>query len=237
MFEFIVSTYHTLLYQPIFNTLVVLYNLVPGQDFGVAVILLTLLFRFALYPLSAKAIVAQKKLTELQPKVKELQEKHKDNKDKQAREMLELYKREKINPFASIAPIFLQLPVLIALYQVFWRGLAPDQLHFLYSFVANPTVIDPSFLGLMDLGEKSFFMAGLAGVFQFIQGKQVAGKAASASPMQKQMVYFFPVLTLVIVSQLPSAIGLYWIVTSLFSIGQQWYIEKAQNPKSKIQNQ
>ncbi|MDP2735736.1 MAG: YidC/Oxa1 family membrane protein insertase, partial [bacterium] len=103
--NFFSSAYHTFLYDPIFNTLVVLYELIPGQDFGIAVISVTLLFRFAFAPLSAKAVVAQRKLTALQPKAKEIQEKFKNDRDRQARELLELYKREKINPFAGILPI------------------------------------------------------------------------------------------------------------------------------------
>lgn len=230
--NFLFSIYHTLLFEPLFNTLVVLYNLVPGQDFGVAVILVTLLVRFAFAPLSAKAVVAQRKLTALQPKAKEIQEKFKNDRDKQAKELLELYKKEKVNPLAGILPILIQLPILIALYQVFWKGMGADQLQFLYSFVENPGLINPTFLGVVNLGERSFAVAGAAAFFQFLQGKQMAQQRKTgdqksfAATFQKQALYFFPVLTLLIVSQLPSAIGLYWITTSLFSIGQQWYIKK-----------
>ena len=228
------SLYNTILYQPLFNALVAIYNIVPGGDFGIAIIILTLLFRFALYPLSAKAIIAQRKLAKVQPKVKELQEKFKQDKDKQAREMMSLYKKEGVNPFAGILPILIQLPILIALYQVFWKGLDVEQLQHLYSFVANPSQIEPLFLGMINLAEKSFIVAGLAGAFQFLQGKQLAnqstkqssGKPDFAATLQKRMLYFFPVLTLLIVSQLPSAVGLYWITTSIFSIGQQWYVTK-----------
>jgi len=148
------------------------------------------------------------------------------------RPLLELYRREGINPFAGIFPILLQFPILITLYQVFWRGLEDGQLKFLYGFVENPGVIDPSFLGLLNLGEQSFLIALLAGTFQFIQGKQMMSQAPKGDPknfasaFQKQAIYLFPAVTLLIVSQLPSAIGVYWIVTSLFTIGQQWYLKK-----------
>lgn len=228
--------YHTVLYEPIFNTLVVFYNLLPGRDFGIAVILVTLLFRLLFAPLSAKAVVAQQKLAELQPRAKEIQERLKHDRDRQARELMELYKQEKLNPFAGIVPILLQIPFLIALYQVFWRGLEIEQLSFLYSFVENPGQIDPMFLGILNLGERSFLAAVFAAIFQFIQGKQMTPKKPAGdqksfgATFQKQALYFFPALTFLIVSQLPSAIGLYWIVTSLFSIGQQWYIKRSAKP-------
>ncbi|MDP4007112.1 MAG: YidC/Oxa1 family membrane protein insertase [bacterium] len=235
--NFLFSLYHTVLFEPLFNTLVILYNLVPGKDFGVAVILVTLLVRFAFAPLSAKAVVAQRKLAALQPKAKEIQERLKTDRDKQAKELLGLYKKEGVNPFAGILPILIQLPFLIALYQVFWKGLGQEQLQFLYGFVNNPGFIDPTFLGMVDLGERSFVLAILAAIFQFFQGKQMAQKhppgdqKSFAATFQKQALYFFPVLTLLIVSQLPSAIGLYWITTSLFSIGQQWYIVRTNNKR------
>ena len=231
--NFLFSIYHTFLFEPVFNTLILLYNIVPGGDFGVAVILVTLITRFAFAPLSAKAVIAQRKLTALQPQAKEIQEKFKGDREGQAKELMELYKREKVNPLAGILPILIQIPILITLYQVFWKGLAIEQLEFLYSFVAHPGLIDPSFLGLVDLGEKSLILAVFAGIFQFIQGKQMAqfrppaeDKKSFGATFQKQALYFFPVLTLLIVSQLPSAIGLYWITTSLFSIAQQWYLKK-----------
>lgn len=232
MIDFLFSLYHTILFEPLFNALVILYNLVPGQDFGVAVILVTLLVRFAFAPLSAKAVVAQRKLTALQPKAKEIQEKFKKDRDRQAKELLELYKREKVNPLAGILPILIQIPFLIALYQVFWKGLGVEQLEFLYSFVTSPGVIDPFFLGIVNLGERSLVVAVFAAIFQFAQGKQMAqnrpagDQKSFAATFQKQALYLFPILTLVIVSQLPSAVGLYWITTSLFSIGQQWYITR-----------
>lgn len=240
MTDLLFSLYHTVLFEPFLNLLIVLYNAVPGRDFGIAVILLTLLVRLAFAPLSAKAVVAQKKLTALQPKAKEIQEKHKNNREKQTKELMELYKREGVNPFAGIVPILVQIPILITLYQVFWQGVGADQLQFLYGFVQNPGVIDPAFLGVVDLGERSLVLALLAGAFQFIQGKQMVQKGQQkndksfAATFQKQALYFFPVLTLLIVSQLPSAIGLYWITTTLFSIGQQWYI--ARNAKFQMTN-
>ena len=102
--EFFISAFNTILYKPLFNALVVLYQYLPGKDFGVAVIVLTLIIRFILYPLMVKSIKSQKVLSELQPKIKEIQEKLKEDKEKQTKEMMALYQREKINPFGGCLP-------------------------------------------------------------------------------------------------------------------------------------
>ena len=122
MFDLIISFYNTVLYQPLFNALILLYEYFPGHDFGIAIVVLTLIIRFALYPSSAQAIKSQEAMARLQPKIKELQDKYKDNKEQQAKEIMELYQKEKINPFSGCLPLLIQLPILIALYQVFLKG-------------------------------------------------------------------------------------------------------------------
>ena len=146
-----VSAFNLILYQPLFNALVLLYQYLPGRDFGIAVIVLTILTKIIFYPFGTKAIRSQKNLQDLQPKLQEIQSKYKDDKEKQVKETMELYKREKVSPFSGCLPLLVQFPILIALYQVFWKGLQPEQMINLYSFVANPGVIDPSFLGLINL--------------------------------------------------------------------------------------
>src|SRR5437868_4448363 len=98
MFEFIANLFNAVLYFPLFNALVFIYNYTPGHDFGLAVIFLTLIIRLIIYPLSVKALKSQKALQTLQPKLQEIQKNYKDDKEKQAKETLELYRREKINP-------------------------------------------------------------------------------------------------------------------------------------------
>ncbi|MFH1714245.1 MAG: YidC/Oxa1 family membrane protein insertase [Candidatus Nealsonbacteria bacterium] len=234
--EFFILVFNTILYKPLFNALVLIYQYLPGKDFGIAVILLTLMIRFLLYPLMVKSIRSQKELAELQPKIQEIQKKYKDDKEKQTKETMELYRKEKINPFGGCLPFLLQLPILIALYRVFWSGMKPESMQKLYSFVPNPGVIDPTFLGFINLGESNFIIAGLAGVAQFFQSKTMLPKTKGQSKegqmsqfsnmMQKQMLYFFPIITVVILLNLPSAIGIYWIVTALFSVWQQQIIMK-----------
>ncbi|PIX88058.1 MAG: hypothetical protein COZ30_01955, partial [Candidatus Nealsonbacteria bacterium CG_4_10_14_3_um_filter_36_16] len=97
--DIFINLFKVILYQPLFNALVLLYQYLPGHDFGVAVIVLTILIRLILYPLMVQSIKSQKVLSELQPKIQEIQQKYKGDKEKQAKETMGLYQREKINPF------------------------------------------------------------------------------------------------------------------------------------------
>lgn len=235
--EFFINLFNLILYKPLFNVLILFYQYLPGQDFGIAIILLTILIRILFYPLGAKAIKSQKVLQDLQPKIQDIQKKYKGDREKQTRAMMELYQKEKINPFSGCLPLLIQLPILIALYQVFRRGLVSEEMINLYYFVPNPGQIDPTFFGIMNLAQPSLVLAILAGVFQFIQTKMVAPKTSKikkgegqmaqfSGMMQKQMLYFFPIFTVLILWRLPAAIGLYWIITALFSIIQQRLIFK-----------
>ncbi len=234
--ELLINAFNLILYQPLFNALVLLYEYLPGQDFGIAVIVLTVLIRIIFYPLGVTAIKSQKALAELQPKLKEIQEKYKSDKEKQVKAMMELYQKEKINPFSGFLPLLIQLPILIALFQVFWKGFGPERMTLLYSFVPHPGQIDPTFLGILNLATPSIILAFFAGITQFIQTKMITSKAPKVKQkegmaqfsdiLQKQMLYFFPILTVFILWKLPAAIGLYWTVTTLFSIAQQYFILK-----------
>lgn len=234
MFESLAHFFYLILYQPLFNSLVLIYNFIPGHDFGLSIIVLTLVIKIILFPISQKAAVSQKKLQELQPKIQEIQKNTKDNKEKQAREILDLYKTEKINPFSGLFLAIIQIPILIALYQVFWSGLNPKELVGLYGFVSNPGQINAMFLGLINLSKPNIVFAIIAGVVQYYQTKMLSPKKKAgsdsdvASMMQKQMMYIFPVFTILILFGLPSALGLYWIFSGLLSIVQQYFIFKKQ---------
>lgn len=241
--EFLINAFNVLLYQPLFNLLILLYQFIPGKDFGVAIIIFTVLIKIIFYPLTAKAIKSQKILTDLQPKLREIQEKFKEDKEKQVKEMLALYQREKINPFAGLLPILIQLPVLIALFQVFTKGFGLEQMVYLYNFVPYPGVINLFFLGIINLGNPNIIIAFLSGIAQFFQSKMLVFRSKKTKKeqdrmtqvsemMQKQMIYLMPVFTFFILLGLPSAMGLYWLITSLFSIGQQHLTLKHQNAKS-----
>jgi len=225
------QAFNVILYQPLFNSLVLLYQFLPGNDFGVAIIVLTILIRLMLFPLMNQSLKAQKVLSKTQEKIKDIQKKYKENKEKQMKAMIELYQKEKINPYASLIPLFIQLPLLIALYRVFWNGLEPESLNLLYSFVPGPQTINPFFLGILDLSLPSWVLAVLSGTLQFLQSKQLSPGQKSQDKiseiMSQQMLYFFPIVTVFILLRLPSAVALYWIITILFSMAQQQLINKS----------
>jgi len=249
--EFISNLFNLFLYQPMVNILVFFYEYVPGKDFGVAIILLTVLIKLALYPLGSRAIKSQKELAEIQPQIKEIQEKYKNNKEEQTKKLFELYKEKRMNPFSGCLPVLIQLPVLIAIYRVFWRGFDPAQLDLLYGFMPDPGAINSVFLGMVDLSRAplaalpaggyeivwpGLILAIVVSLLQFVQIKMVSQKSASganknefSAQMQKQMQYFMPFFMAIILLRLPAALGLYFLTTNLFTIAQQYHILKEKN--------
>lgn len=226
--------FNAILYQPLFNLLVFLYQYVTFEDLGLAIILLTVIIRFFLFPLFYKSFKNQTLMQKIQPEIQKIQHDHKDNKEKQAQALMELYKTHKVNPFGGFLMILVQIPVLIALYRLFFQGFSPESFTNLYSFIAKPEHINSTFLGLVDLGSKSMIIVVLAAVAQYFQGKlslpKIDRKAEQemnpAAKIGRQMIYIGPILTFVILRGLPSAIGLYWLISSVFSVFQQIYINK-----------
>jgi YidC/Oxa1 family membrane protein insertase len=224
--------FHTYIFIPLFNALVFLYQNATVESLGTAIILLTLLIRFILFPLFYKSTKSQIVMNKLQPLIQKIQHDHKDDKERQAKALMDLYRKNNVNPFMSILMVFVQIPILIGLYRLFMVDFSNLNIAELYSFVVAPAHINTMFLGLIDLKNRSMLMVGLAAIAQYFQGtsalpKTEKGKELStAEKMAKQMVYMGPAFTLLILWQLPSALGLYWLVTSLFSIIQQVYINK-----------
>lgn len=234
--------YNIIFYQPIFNLLVWLYNTIPGHDIGIAIIILTVIIRLILYPLSIQSIKSQKALSELQPKIDELKRKYKDDQQKMAQEMMTLYKNEKVNPASSCLPLLIQFPFLIAVYQVFRSGLASNGMEMLYPFVANPGTINHISLGFLNLAAASWPLAVLAGLAQFVQTKMMVSRKqppiktdkpmegskdeAMLAIMNKQMVYIAPIMTVIIGISLPAGLTLYWFLSTLLLALQQLIIFK-----------
>lgn len=240
------------IYLPLYNLLIFIYNVLPFHDFGLAIIVVTLVIKFALVPLSKKQIESQKKMQELQPKIKEVQNKHKNDKEKQSRALMELYKEHKTNPFSGCLPMVVQLVFLIAIYRVFFNiskaGLMVDGSG-LYSFVHNPGQINHMFIGLLDLTSvvnlnqlvwanvPHLVLVVLAAGAQYLQTKMLMAKQAPskgtekeadfAQTMSKQMLFLGPLLTLFIGIKFPAGLALYWLVSTGFMIAQQYYIQKA----------
>lgn len=226
--------FHEILYRPLFNLLIGIYNTIPGHDLGMAIILLTLLIRVVFVPLSLKSLRSQKAMAEIQPKIKELQDKHKDDKQALATAQMALWKEHKVNPLSGCLPILIQIPVIWALYKVFIDGVKQENLSGLYSFVHNPGILGHIGLGFLDLAQKNPVMAIMAGVLQGIQSylttrlqkSSAAGGNDMAAQMTKQMVYVFPVMITFIAWSLPAGLVLYWITTTAFAIFELVYIRR-----------
>lgn len=226
--------FNLIFYQPLLNGLIFLYNIVPGHDLGIAIIILTICLRLILWPLNTKSIKNQKVLAKIQPQIAEIKKKFKGKKEEQAKAMMKLYSENKINPLAGFLPLLIQIPIIIALWQVFLNSTHLDLAH-LYSFVSAPDQIQQSFLGLIDLSRKSAILAVIAGVLQYFQTKMIIpssakaaeGRSSDSKPdfgqlMSKQMLYFGPIISVVIFWSLPAALPLYWIVVTLLTILQQY---------------
>ncbi len=252
------TLFHSGVYQPIYNLLVFLYDTIPGGDFGIAIIIATILLKTALFPLSQKQIESQKKMQDVQPKIKELQKKHKGDREKQSRAMMEFYRENKINPFSVFLPLILQLVVLIAIYRVLFNishaGFVVST-EDLYTFVSNPGDIHRFFIGILDLSKPSILLAATTALAQYYQMKMIMDKKQSPekspkkplpvkdsntpdeSPdfnqiMTKQMLYIGPGITLFFGITFPSGLALYWLVSTLFMIAQQQYLfKKSSAPK------
>jgi YidC/Oxa1 family membrane protein insertase len=209
---------------------------------GVAIIILTIIIRFVLLPVFYKSAKDQTLIQKITPKIKELQKTHKDDKERQVKEIMAVYKEHKVNPFSGFILMIIQLPILIALYSVFWRGFSPEILSKLYSFVSAPDPVLHSFLGLFNLYEKNIVLVLIAAVAQYIQSKLLMsvvknnkqsdknkGEMSVAEKVSKQMVLIGPFLTFAILYSLPAAVSLYWLTTSVFSVIQQIVINKKIN--------
>ncbi len=226
------NLFNTFLSEPLLNVLIFFYNTIALKDLGLAIIFLTILIRLILFPVFQKSARHQKEMQAIQPKIKKIQETHKGDREKQAQAMMAVYKEHKLNPFSGFLLLLVQIPILISLYHVFAKSLNSDSLVGLYNFISRPAELNYSFLGLISLAESNIFIVGLAAILQYWQGKLSlpkleAGQALTAAEkMGRNMVFIGPILTVVILFNLPSALGLFWLVSSLFSVGQQLIINR-----------
>jgi len=243
--SYIVLIYHEVFYKPLLNGLLVLTSVLPWNDLGFSVILLTVILRFIMFPLTHKMIRTQRKMKEIEPELKKIQN-EKKNKEEQGRAVMELYKKHGINPFSGFLNILIQFPLLFAMYKVFWTGI-PFKAGDIYGFLAIPAHINVMFLGLINLSTPNIFLAGMAAVSQFLQvwfampansgGSKgvVAGKPDMGTMMQKQMLYIFPVLIFMIGFSLPSAVALYWTTMNVFAIVHEATVRNNANNERRQQ--
>lgn len=230
MWSIIATIYNEVFYRPLLNGLFLLTAYMPGESLGFAVIILTILIRLIIFPLNHKMIKTQRAMKQIEPDIKRIQS-EKKNREDQARALMELYRAHGINPLSGIFALFIQLPLLFALFYVF-RGDLAAQSQFAYSFISLPEKVNTLFLGFVALTQPHVLMAALAGLSQFFQAKLATPPSsnnhrtdASLSPkpdftaiMQKQMLFLFPVLIFIFSIQMPSAVALYWTVMNLFAI-------------------
>lgn len=230
--------FSVVLTQPLYNTLAIILSVVPGANVGVGIILLTVLVRSALLPLSHRSVVSQAKMKSLAPHIEKIKEKHKDDKQEQARKTMELYKEHGINPFSGCLLLFVQLPILFALYFVFSKVLPNLSTEHLYSFVHLPSSIDMMFFGIL-LSKKSAVLALFAAIAQFYQIKlsvpAVTPNEKGATPsfkddfarsMNVQMRYVLPVIVFGVSYSFSAAIALYWTTSNLFSVAHELYVKR-----------
>ena len=228
------SLFHTLVYDPIYNALVYFVDIVPGHDVGIAVVIVTIIVRFILYPLSKKAIKAQLDMKRIAPEIEEVKKKFKDKPEEQGRAIFALYKERGVSPFAGILLLLVQLPILLGLYFVFASGGLPSiNIDILYSFVTAPTAVNMEFLGYIDMAGRSVVLAILAGVSQFIytrlsmgpRGVNTATEASFSAEMARtfdmQARYVLPLMVAVFAYFIAAAAPLYWVTSNLFMICQE----------------
>src|SRR3989344_2381039 len=237
------NLWNFLLYKPLLNALAFLVSIVPGGDVGIAVIILTIIVKIILFTLSQKSIESEVAMNVLAPELNKIKSSG-VSKEEQARRTFELYKQHKTNPFSGCLLCLIKIQVILALYNVFLKGI-DFQGGLLYSFVHVPEKINMLFLGVLDISQKSFVLAILAGVSQYLQAHFMPkppspppttsstpsfGESFSKS-MNMQMKYIFPFVVVFISYTISGAIALYWITNNIFTVGQQIYVSR----KSKHQ--
>jgi len=237
----------TIFYQPVLNLLVFIYNIIPFNDFGVAIILLTVIIKLIFWPLGGKAIKSQKALQDLQPKIDKIKQEYKDDKVTSSQKIMELYKDNKINPFSSCLPLLIQLPFLWAVFRIFRSGVE-NNLDLVYPFISRPESINTISFGIVDLGVPNVYLAILAGLAQFWQAKMVSvRKPEIKTPgakdenmmaiMNKQMLFIMPAVTVFIGMSLPGGLTLYWLVITLVTVIQQLLVFKKKNNTEVIEGE
>ena len=232
--------FNTFIVNPLLNALLAVYAIMPGHDLGVAVVVVTVLVRLLVWPLASKQLHSQRAMQKLAPEIAKLRKKADGDKQKESQMLMELYKEKGISPFASLTPILIQMPLLIAFYYALRHAVSAEDiarlayepiknLPAIQAIISNPKAYEPMLFGLVHIAKPSIVIAALAGLAQYFQTrqlmpkKQAGPKDASAQAMQ-MTILLFPFMTFLFAMSLPSALGLYWFVASLVAIFQQWLI-------------
>ena len=229
------AAFFALVYDPLYNGLVYLVDIVPTHDMGVAVIFLTILVKVILLPLSRQAIRTQVAMRAVAPEIEAIKEKFKDKQEEQARAIFALYKERNIRPFASFFLILLQFPILFGMYWVFSKGGLPNvDPSILYSFVPSPESVRMDFLGSIDMSGRSVSLAIAAGLTQLLYARLSMGprkprektdnpsfSSDMAHSFDLQARYVLPLVVAGIAYTVSAAIPLYWTTSNLFMLVQE----------------
>ena len=238
-----ITLWNILFYKPLYNALVLLIENIPNHSLFIGVVILTIIVRLIISPLSYKALKTQIQNKKLQPDLKKIKETITDKKE-QALKTFELYKKHGINPFSSFFLILIQFPIIIALYWVFKDGGVEFDHTLLYSFVSFPENITLTTFGI-DLAQKSYLLAFLTGFTQYIhlsrsssfkQDKNNENKTKQEEIMAmigKSMKYTMPFMITIFSYIIGGAVSLYWVTSNIFMIIQETYIQKRLNKKKK----
>jgi YidC/Oxa1 family membrane protein insertase len=232
--------FDTLIVTPLVNLVLFFYAVLPFHDLGVAIIIVTILVRLLVWPLASKQLHSQRAIQKLAPDIAKLRKKAGGDKTKESQMLMELYKEKGISPFASLTPVLIQMPLLIAFYFALRHAVvAGDFIKLVYEpianmsaikdVIANPSSFDPTLFGIVNLAKPNIVIAALAGVAQFFQTRQImpkkpADNGDTAAQVAQISVILFPFMTFLFAMSLPSALGLYWLVASLVTIFQQYLI-------------
>lgn len=236
--------FNTYLYIPLYNAFIGFIGTFPWIDAGIVVVLFTIIVKLILFPLSQKSVRSQIEMKKIQPEIDALKLKYKDNKQEQALKTMALYKEKGVSPFSGVFLTLIQLPILIALYMVFYKNsLGQINTGILYSFIHAPEHINTFFLGLFDITQKNTVVAVIVAVGQYLQIKYTMPAAPAPKPgeevkkdtsfqgelaksMSMQMKYVMPIFMFFIARSFASLVSLYLITSSVFAVGQELYMRK-----------
>lgn len=197
------------------QVITVIYSFLQGVGFpnyGVAIIIMTILVKLILYPLSKKQIESTKAMMEIQPKMKAIQEKYKNDKQRLNMELANLYKSEGVNPLAGCLPLIVQMPIMIGIFY----GIRDFHYEGSASFLWMQSISNP---------DPNYILPILSALTTFIQSKQTMPD--TGNPQNKMMLYFMPLFIGYISLSFPAGLVLYWVVMNIMQISQQFMMEKA----------
>src|SRR3989344_1480142 len=233
------SVFSALIYTPLYNALVFLIDVLPGGSVGLSIIILTIVVKILLFPLARQATRTQLTLKKIAPALEEIKKKYKDNQQEQVAQMLRVYKQHRVHPLSGVLVIFIQLPIVIGLYWVFYKGGLPNiHQELLYSFVMAPQEVYMNFLGHFNLSEKSLFLATIVAITQLLIGHitfeapvvtSKPGESLKDDIMRSlhlQTKYVLPLMLGVFAYVLASAVALHWITGNIFTILQDILVKR-----------